>query len=176
MILQLSECLSAHNTFISLLFEICVCQIFLVTDLRYNCYTSLFCSGLKSYLFRVTCHINVGRVHVGTIFFSFFFLFLIYFLIHGKVANFTIKTVLFLYFLKMLIKKWDSLENLGITTVQLEGFLNFPPIPGGKTYLLPAIPIKAPLKTLPVILWYSSCEPPAIPLYFHWNGWNHRGL
>ena len=63
------------------------------------------------------------------------------------------------------------------STVQLKHFFNFPPIPAGQTNLPPAIPLRlhSNITCVPVILKYSPCDPPAIPLCFHPNGWNHRG-
>ena len=40
----------------------------------------------------------------------------------------------------------------------------------------PCNPTQGSTQTLPVILWYSPCDLPAVPLCFHPNGWNHLGL
>ena len=54
------------------------------------------------------------------------------------------------------------------------GFFQFPTHPSGADLFAPCNPTQGSTQTLPVILWYSPCDPPAISLCFHPNGWNHR--
>ena len=48
------------------------------------------------------------------------------------------------------------------------GFFQFPTHPSGADLFALCNPTQGSTQILPVILWYSPCDPPA-------NGWNHRG-